>query len=149
MTAMGDLTDRLRGLYANGGGGTTDRKMEYTRTFKTPSIQHEAANRIGYLTAERDALAKRVRELEGVVEKLPKTADGVPVFPGDIVWHTKNPSSDEITSFAVSDYLDWKPSVWDGKTEARCVNDKGGGWPVRSCYSTHQAAEAARGKGVG
>lgn len=32
------------------------------------------------------AANKRVKELEGIVSKLPKTADGVPVVPGMEVW---------------------------------------------------------------
>lgn len=60
------ITDRLRGKYVvpvNDGAGLLDGKDTFTREFKTPPIQHEAAARIEELEAE----IARLHELWGVL----------------------------------------------------------------------------------
>ena len=59
--AASDLVKRLRGIYTvpiSDGCGPLDGKSEFTRTFKTPLIQHEAAARI-------EALEKQVASILG------------------------------------------------------------------------------------
>ena len=86
-----------------------------------------------------------MRELEAVVERLPKTADGVPVVPGDTVYAKRNPSDDTIVEFEVADYEKWTVDAWGSRNQARAYTEAGGGWVVsRHCYSTPEAAEAAR-----
>ena len=95
---------------------------------------------------ERDAWKKRAaaaeadyKTMEGwrdkaaaVVKKLPKTADGVPYVPGDPLWAPLVPWENTPTSYMF------------------CIGQDPGNWPVRSgkaikdCYSTREAAEAAR-----
>lgn len=59
-----------------------------------------------------------VERLQAIVDKLPKTADGVPVVPGMVVWKSN--------------------------CEPTNVGMLLGTW-VCQCYSTHEAAEAAGG----
>lgn len=79
----------------------------------------------------------RIKDLEAIVSRLPHTADGVPVVPGDEVWHP--------------DYLwrSWEVD-YDGDafeyTVAINPDRKGNEWDeayVSDCYSTPQAAEKA------
>lgn len=76
----------------------------------------------------------RLAELEAIVDKLPKTADGVPVMPGMTVFFTtgKGCSVNGIVQHV---------------TSACCGNTSGAGlhwWRSTSdCYSTREAAEAA------
>lgn len=76
----------------------------------------------------RDRLAeasKRVEGLEGVVSKLPKTADGVPITPGMGVWF---PGDDEPTEVDPGVGM-----VYDDETYQH---------PAKSVYSTREAALA-------
>ena len=77
-----------------------------------------------------------ITRLEAIVDKLPKTADGVPVVPGEYVWTPGlamwivcrgNGSSDYCETLAA------EPNAYDMDPSA----------PVKSCYSTREAAEAA------
>lgn len=69
---------------------------------------------------------KRVAELEAVVAKLPKTKDRVPVVPGDVVYHPNGQHSHVTDARGVRLYM---TGEWVG---------------VDTCYSTREAAEAAR-----
>lgn len=90
------------------------------------------------LTADRDRLARENADLRAVVERLPKTADGVPVTPGQLIW----PRSDIM-----------QPEDEEG-TAVKCrwyICDPLGGELIEDdeldlskCYSTRAAAEAAR-----
>lgn len=72
---------------------------------------------------------EEVEKLRGIVEKLPKTADGVPVVPGDIVYHPDGGHA-------------FLPGcVGDAPIELM-VRD--GRWTtVGRCYSTPEAAQSA------
>lgn len=84
--------------------------------------------------AERDRLA-------GVVERLPKTADGVPVVPGQLIWPTADywiDGDDDGTPLKYRLYVvDHDGSVLTEEDELS----------VSKCYSTRAAAEAAKGVG--
>ena len=83
-----------------------------------------------------DEAEDRIADLQAIVDKLPKTADGVPVVPGEYVWTPGcamwivcrgNGSSD------YSETLAAEPNAYDMDPSM----------PVRFCYSTREAAEAA------
>jgi len=80
-------------------------------------------------------LLRRAQAAEALVDKLPQTADGVPVVPGMTVWWVRN---DEvwhgIVAGATSIVVWVKPDKGD-LAEA---------WQPGGCYSTREAAEAAR-----
>ncbi len=77
------------------------------------------------------ALRTENERLRGVVEKLPKTEDGVPVLVGDYVWFLDY-YADEITKCIVAETSPFPAEDW------AWWNDLSG------CYSTREAAEAAR-----
>ena len=90
---------------------------------------------MGWLTHPelmREAAA-RLAELDAVVERLPKTADGVPIVPGMTIYKHLP------AGFTLSEYL--------------CFEDVGGGLHLLTCgpafYSTRAAALAASATGKG
>jgi len=76
-----------------------------------------------------------VERLRAIVEKLPKTADGVPVVPGMVIWPPEFIEDEQGATVKIiardnltGDMLEHGTSLlWIGK-----------------CYSTREAAEAAR-----
>jgi len=101
------------------------------------------------------AMTERAETTEAVVKKLPKTADGVRVSLGDEVWYPLDFYSDKTpaaTSCAVvmSDEgcSKWAVQAWlPGRNKAFTTMKM---LAVSDCYSTREAAEAARaGKGKG
>ena len=70
-----------------------------------------------------DALLAENARLGAVVERQPKTADGVPAHNGMKVWY---------------------PGDDDYGTVTFHVCDEGGYTAINKCYSTHAAAEAAK-----
>ena len=83
-----------------------------------------------WLHAERlmDEAADRIAELEAIVEKLPKTADGVPVAPGMKVYD-KDFQGYDVTGLRAMD-------------DSSMPSDAYLSWP--RVYSTLAAAEAAK-----
>jgi hypothetical protein len=96
-------------------------------------------------------LAKELTRLQAVVERLPKTADGVPVTPGMRVWHCarhrfgpkgggENYKHEGLDVRMPKPYCLGEHCWYDG-----CQSDDGGGrhceWS--ECYSTREALEAA------
>lgn len=78
---------------------------------------------------ERDRLAARVGELEKIVEKLPTTADGVPVVPMGVYWAKQ---WDEVWEFTAR------------VVESQCADDDcGHRLKTTFLYSTREAALAA------
>lgn len=79
-------------------------------------------------------LVEHARELAGIVERLPQTADGVPITPHSEVWTT-----DSDSPVAVKMWGELQVSI---PQTVYCL---------RGCYSTREAAcaarEAARGGG--
>ena len=93
-----------------------------------------------------EVLVKEIRRLRAVVDKLPKTADGVPVGIGDTVYFDLD-TDEHIRRF--SDYgrrfSDYGPIV-QVEIVPLMFNEVYGcvGWNVQDCYSTPEAATAAR-----
>lgn len=96
------------------------------------------------LLADRARLAAEVESLRAVVERLPKTADGVVLVPElDSVFH---PGFDSEGDIERSGEVEWV-----GMFYAADADGTGTVWtyPVSNCYSTRAAAEAARLTGKG
>ncbi len=88
----------------------------------------EAAGSVPYIAVSREAMRRllaMVEEMEGVVVRLPTTADGVPIVPGMTVWAWFADSHD------------------DGPEQVSIEHVRGGGVYVW-CYSTEEAAKAAQ-----
>lgn len=81
---------------------------------------------------KRETLAEEVKRLRAIVAKLPVTADGVPVGPGELVY----------TLYGAEWY------VQDATNAARSWRDGDPSGPINTCYSTREAAEKAREAGV-
>lgn len=82
---------------------------------------------------------RKAAEEHAIVDKLPKTKDGVSVVPGeDVVWHpeVKSNVSNELQAMAID--IDGGAAWWRTPKDRRFVSD---------CYSTREAAEAARKEG--
>lgn len=73
----------------------------------------------------------RITELEAIVEKLPRTADGVPVVPGMTLWFVE--TRDTGKTWFVNEHEPIRLA-----TNHYWISDKG--------YSTRAAAEAEAGK---
>lgn len=83
---------------------------------------------------------RQIAALKAIVDKLPRTADGVPITPGMEVWQI-DPSG-FINAPPGSDSSDQNPRPWSCKfkMEGNCF------WVVSlPVYSTREAAEAAKG----
>lgn len=103
-----------------------------------------------YLADSRAALIAsglpaRVRELEAIVAKLPKTADGVPIVPGMKLWV---PAFDEVED---DGGIYHHAVTYEGPVSDRHIVYGGADWmqgPIplkgRTFYSTREAAEAAK-----
>ena len=90
------------------------------------------------------ALAERDR-LQATVDKLPRTADGVPVVPGVELW--SRPNRDGNCGIARHWLLDSRGMVWYGTMLRRPGGDAGSSQPIHRTehqYSTREAAEAAK-----
>lgn len=94
--------------------------------------------RLAEVEADRDALARENRRLREIVDRLPKTADGVPTYPGMKVWTHGGDKELE-----VGRWLTHPPLPVVHRTPA--------GWeyagyhlpmPTENCYSTKDAALA-------
>lgn len=89
---------------------------------------------------EIERLTKRITELEAdnerlqaIVDKLPKTADGVPVVPEMPLYMPGSNTVGEVNPMTVNDGYSW-PNA-NGSSPASRLDD---------CYSTREAAEAAK-----
>jgi hypothetical protein len=79
--------------------------------------------------------ADELDRLQGIVGKLPKTADGVSIVPvDDTVWH---PVFGECVTIAEKMARPWVIKFYENVI------------PVSDCYSTKDAAEAANSQGKG
>ncbi len=93
-----------------------------------------------------DSQAAELTRLREVVEKLPKTADGVPVVPGMYVWLSDGTGPGEIIdtstytkSATVNDFFKWP----DYKPDNTGCSQR----PLSSLYSTRAAAQSTAQKG--
>jgi hypothetical protein len=95
-----------------------------------------------------EALTRRVEELEAIVAKLPKTADGVPIVPGMHVWfYSKRSCSQWVEELKVTgwEHLPGMEPGW--MFVLSVVNEHGDtdGVNLECSYSTEAAALAAKG----
>lgn len=103
------------------------------------------------LLAERDALKAKILQLQAIVDRLPKTADGVPVAPGMMVW-TPDDLDDPslvtgVTNFNASGCDcdgDGEESYHNAGDDCHWKCDRSN--PANECYSTRAAAQAAGGE---
>lgn len=96
---------------------------------------HKAIYKTGCdMIAERDS---RIAELEAVVSKLPKTADGVVVTPGMSVWVDRG--SDVYEEDRYEEGAWWPDESCDIYGDGEYIT-------LGNCYSTRAAALAAKGQ---
>ncbi len=84
---------------------------------------------------------ERIVALEAIVDKLPKTADGVPVVPGMDVWCKDAVSHPRSTVGCYQWHV--KNVDFRGLISGTFHNVSEGPHDASACYSTRQAAEAA------
>ena len=119
-----DIVERLR-----------DRASHYSPT-TSPSGEPQAdpdCELDRHAANEIETLRAQLNEANEVLERLPKTADGVSVVPmTDAVYHPK--------------YKEGVPLIiWSsGQAAPRSNRHAGGIVPVSECYTTPEAAHAAR-----
>ncbi len=82
------------------------------------------------------AAADRLAELEAIVAKLPKTADGIPITPGMVVW--------EIINYPVGTHC-IDNAIVSGEEVVILVDAETDVVRASECYSTREAAEASKG----
>lgn len=118
----------------------TDAQMRYIASVDGQA-HISAVEIIGKLEAEN-------ARLRGIVEKLPKTKDGATVVPHcDSVWAVVNGQVFECSEWSGQEVAG--NSTWQGEGDVRIVSRRGkildqSGALVSECYSTREAAEAAR-----
>lgn len=83
---------------------------------------------VEWAVVEAKRLKERCAELEAIVAKLPKTADGVPVVPGDELWYRRSRGW-LVVAETVGSYD-------DHNGDSHTVS-------LEQCYSTREAAEKA------
>jgi hypothetical protein len=92
-------------------------------------------------------LLREVNRLRRIVDALPKTADGVPIYPGMHVWfYSARSASQSIDELKVLGW-DWLPNLApDAMHCLNVVNEHGDEDVVNlaCCYSTFDAADQAR-----
>jgi hypothetical protein len=91
----------------------------------------DACNQARETRQDRYRLAQALAAAREIIGKLPKTADGVTVAPGDSVWHTYR--DDIVECYARSLSSEDGRALYGWKAEFR----------VADCYSTRSAAESA------
>ena len=103
---------------------------------RVKAIMDRRDNKFARLQAERDAL-------QIVVDKLPKTADGVPVLPGMKLWRL---DFDKLRMMEVIS-LDDLSSSWPATIRMESAGRPVGcasiyRWHIQACYSTREAASS-------
>lgn len=89
----------------------------------------------GMCCALREQEKSRADRLQAIVDRLPKTADGVPIVPGMKVWFQRSRNHGwEVTAELVGGY-------YQSNGDWSCIDFDGDG--ARD-YSTREAAEAAK-----
>jgi len=107
---------------------------EFADSLRQPSGQASLDDERSRAADEIDRLTRELNEARAVIERLPKTADGVPIVPGDSVYmqwtgHERRVRAVHSDSIAVT----------VGLIAATLVNVH-----PHQCYSTKKSAEAAR-----
>ncbi len=94
------------------------------------------------------ALAECVERLQAIVDKLPKTADGVPVSCGDTVYHIDRGEASSSNAVYPLEVQQIRGILLVGVSRGyRIINNYHA--IDERCYSTQAAAEAARREGGG
>ena len=102
-----------------------------------PGVSMGDTHGLDYITVINAKTTQHAERLAGVVEKLPKTADGVPIALGDTVWippetgTASPPEALTVTEISVAGI------------HGRFVSEVEGGCDESECYSTREAAENA------
>lgn len=117
-----------------------------------PMSRRLYATRADYYGKDESVIDEAVAELDrlhAIVERLPKTADGVPVVPGMKVYAIGRHGDIEFFIVASSHQWDRMNQLMASDYTAFAVNESGE--PIRSfsadvdcCYSTREAALAAK-----
>jgi regulator of replication initiation timing len=98
--------------------------------FENAQLKFENAQ----LKFENAQLQLENERLRAIVDKLPKTADGMAVFIDDKVYHP---------DYDVPGQVDYADSIWMAHFNPDCKGSEWAGVAIRNCYSTREAAEAA------
>ena len=90
------------------------------------------------LLAQIFRLNRRVEELEAIVKRLPRTADGVPIVPGMTVWEARGRDVYRMKNFRATlpDAEGFSESNWEKGWSSVCRLDR--------IFSTEAAALAAK-----
>ena len=128
------------------------------------TLQH-CLERVCLMVADLDASQEEAARLRAIVDRLPKTKDGVPVIPGrDHVYHPDwnvNGLTAEVPGGGWAEEsvekvmtrlgLEEEPEyiVFGFYWESDTGYEEDGQWLVSECYSTRAAAEAAKGRPCG
>lgn len=119
---------------ADGGKYVLRKEWEQLRSALREGIETRNLlnEKITTIQRERDELKKQRDELQAIVDKLPRTADGKPIASG-MTLYRETRRTGTVEPHIVSD-------------DVRAINeDLFINWPVSECYSTREAAEAAKG----
>ena len=136
-----DLIDSLPLSYPDDGNG-----MRYAMPSRSTLLgvkDHKQGQRVvaGYevLLNHWRAQTLEIERLQEIVDKLWKTADGVPLLPDMTVWTFSASRDNQVESAMVAGFSDG---------EVKVVFPDGVRWyyDPKDCYSTPEAAEAAREK---
>lgn len=107
-----------------------------------PSDKHHLA----MLTEAADLIEQQ----QAIIDRLPKTADGVPVVPGQRYWTIYPNNIEPVEEFLVTSVCNFVVcGAEDGEQSAKCPMDDchegcDPGTPTCELFSTKEAAEAAR-----
>jgi hypothetical protein len=107
---------------------------DVTSAIRCTTTDWECGSSIGCAHQLQSSACKRIERLQAIVNRLPKTADGVPITLGDDLWSNDSRGTFEwcVTEIHTHDVC--------GKFHgAPCVFEQYG-----NCYSTREAAEKAR-----
>lgn len=113
----------------------------------TVSVGPDGTQDTSALQAMMKDMIAEVDRLRGVVCKLPHTADGVPVMPGMHVWFYSHKVLDPFPDELQVSGWDYLPGMEPGYMFVLNVVNERGEWDgvnLACCYSTREAAEAAK-----
>ena len=115
------------------GSGRAKRKFRMPGEFECSSFEDEFQGFSESMQCLRNQLAR----LQAIVDKLPKTADGVPVVPGMRLY----PLHPIDLEAHIEDYGTVTVALWDENSGVHLIHGYDS-FRVGNCYSTKEAAEA-------
>ena len=113
----------------------TDERLDYYRNLCKPSGLGDPAHPETMHASEGRELIGEIDRLRAIVDKLPKTADGVPITPGMDVWEVI-PGTGVICYWCGVRIIDEVGIVAENGSSTRTTPDR--------CYSTEAAAIEAQ-----